>query len=352
MINSFEDSFYSANLLNFEISNDINDSININFDYTFYRKDLFLSENEDTFSISKLKINMDKTIRENKNIFKLEKPKKKELRKKKSPTKLFIQSLLDLNLSSYQVNRIIKLIKTAWIFGIYSFLNDKLNCLFIDNRIKAEGFIYEFLYIKTSLIETDNSEKNLSILDINIKDLITGKIINSNNKKIDIIQNNIIKNNKNLIEFLNKIIYDKEYQNNEELIKEAKNILFILEKKISFFVEAVWNMGCNEIEKEFQKFCSKEILINKFKKSKEIIKIIIDLIENIYPEKIKILKKPNNKDKVFNKKDNNSLYIKFLNELEKEKNGLKNNIGEIIQKFLKISKKEIFEVYFKKKLEK
>ena len=307
MINSFEDSFYSANLLNFEISNDINDSININFDYTFYRKDLFLSENEDTFSISKLKINMDKTIRENKNIFKLEKPKKKELRKKKSPTKLFIQSLLDLNLSSYQVNRIIKLIKTAWIFGIYSFLNDKLNCLFIDNRIKAEGFIYEFLYIKTSLIETDNSEKNLSILDINIKDLITGKIINSNNKKIDIIQNNIIKNNKNLIEFLNKIIYDKEYQNNEELIKEAKNILFILEKKISFFVEAVWNMGCNEIEKEFQKFCSKEILINKFKKSKEIIKIIISIIEVVYPEKIKKIKKQNNKEKTFT-----NLYINYL----------------------------------------
>ena len=109
-----------------------------------------------------------KTIREDKNFFKWEKPKDKVFKKKISPTKLFIQLLIRLNLSSYQVNLIIKLIKTSWIFGIYSLLNDKLNCLFIEYRIKAEGFIFEFLYFKTLLIQTDNSEQNLSILDIHM----------------------------------------------------------------------------------------------------------------------------------------------------------------------------------------
>ena len=348
MINSFDNSLNSINLLNFIINNDLNFSINDNFDSNFDGKDL--CENNDSDFM--YKINMDKIIREDKIIFKIDKPKIKLLRKKIAPTKLLIQSLIGLNLTSYQLNRIIKLIKTAWINGIYSLLNDKLNCLFIDNRIKAQGFIYEFLYIKTSLIDTDNSVKNLSILDISIKDLIIGKIINiNNNKKIDIIQNNIIKNNKNIIEFLNKIICNKKYHNNEGLIKEAKNILIILDKKISFFVNAVWNIKCNEIEKEFQKFCNKEILINKFKKSKEIIKIIINIIESNYPESLKKIQKQDNKDKTLTKKDNN-FYINYLNELEEEKNGLKNNINEIIQKFLEISKKDKFELYFKKKITK
>ena len=343
MINSFDESFNLINL-------DMNFSINDNFDINFDGKDSILNGNNDSFFTTK--INMDKTIREDKNIFKSEKS-KNEVRKKLSPTKIFIQSLLGLNLSSYQVNRIVKLIKTSWIFGIYSFLNDKLNCLFIENRIKAQGFIFEFIYLKTSLIETDNSEKNLSMLDIYIRDLLTGKIINNNtNKKIDLIQNNIIKNNKNLIEFLNKIIYDKEYQDNEGLIKESKSILILLEKKISFFVDAVWHIKCNEIEKEFQKFCNKNILINKFKKSKEIIKIIINIIESNYPEKIIKLKKPNDKDKKFIKNENDNVYINFLSELEDEKNGLKNNIDEIIVKFLEISKKEKFMLYFKKKITK
>ena len=343
MIYSFEEPFDRINLLEFGINDDIDFSINDNF-FNFDKNGFFLSENNDSFSMNK--IIKYKTIREDRNIFKLEKPKKKVFKKKISPTKLFIESLLGLNLSSYQVNRIIKLVKTAWIFGIYSFLNDKLNFLFIENKIKAEGFIFEFLYFKTSLIETDNSEKNLSIIDICIKDLITGKIFNNdNNKKINRLQNNIIKNNKNLVEFLNNIINNKEYQNNERLIKETKNILIILENKISFFVDAVWKIKCNEIEKEFQKFCSKEILINKFKKSKEIIKIIINIIEVNYPEKIKKIKKHKIKEKSFT-----NLYINYLSELEEEENGLKNNIDEIIGKFLEISKKEKFELYYKKKI--
>lgn len=343
MINIYEESFDKINLLDLGNNEIFNFSSNDNF-FNFDKNGFLLSENKDSFSMNN--INMSKTIREDKNIFRLEKSKNKVFKKKISPTKLFIQSLLGINLSSYQVNRIIKLIKTSWIFGIYSLLNDKLNCLFMEYRIKANGFIFEFLYFKTSLIETDNSEKNLSLLDIYIKDLITGKINNNNNnKKIDKIQNNIIKNNINLIEFLNKIINDKEYQNNERLIKEVKNILIILEAKISFFMDAVWNTKCNEIEKEFQKFCSKAILINKFKKSKEIIKIIISLIEVDYPEKIKTIKKKNNKEKTFT-----NLYINYLSELEDEKNGLKKNIDEIIDKFLEISKKEKFELYFKKKI--
>ena len=350
MIHSIEDSFNSIELLNLGMNNNIDYSINNDdFYLNIDGNGLFLSENNDsTFC----KINMEKTIREEKNIFKTEKLNTKVLRKKFAPTKLFIQSLLGLNLSSYQVNRIIKLIKTGWIYGIYSLLNDKLNCLFVENKIKAQGFIFEFLYIKTSLIESDNSVKNLSILDIFVKDLITGKIFNSNNnKKIDIIQNNEIRNNKKLIEFINNIVYDKEYQNNERLIKEAKDILIILEKKISFFIEAVWNINCNEIEKEFRKFCSKEILINKFKKSKEIYKIIINIIEGIFPEKIKKMKPQKKQDKLLTKKDNN-LYINYLSELEEEKTELKNNIEEIIQKFLEISKKEKFELYFQKKIAK
>ena len=345
MINIFEESFDKINLLDFVNNDELNFSINNDF-FNFDKNGFLLNENKDTFSMNN--INMSKTIREDKNIFKLEKPKNKVIKKKISPTKLFIQSLLGLNLSSYQVNRIIKLIKTSWIFGIYSLLNDKLNCLFIEYRIKAEGFIFEFLYFKTLLIETDNSEKNLSILDIHIKDLVMGTINNSNNnKKINKLQNNILKNNKNLIEFLHKIINDKEYQNNERLIKEVKNILIILEEKISFFVDAVWNTKCNEIEKEFQKFCSKAILINKFKKSKEIIKIIISIIEVDYPEKIKKIKKKSNKEKTFT-----NLYTNYLSEFEDEKNGLKNNIDKIIDKFLEISKKEKYELYFKKKINK
>ena len=348
MINSIEDSFNSIDLFNLGINNNnINFTINNNFDFNIDENGFFLSENNDS---SFYKINMEKTIREEKNIFKTEKLNTKVLRKKFAPTKLFIQSLLGLNLSSYQVNRIIKLIKTGWIFGIYALLNDKLNFLFIENGIKAQGFIFEFLYIKTSLIESDNSVKNLSLLDIFIKDLITGKILNSNNNKIDIFQNNAIKNNKNLIEFLNSIIYDKKYQNNERLIKEAKDILIILEYKISFFVDAVWNINCNEIEKEFHKFCNKEILINKLKKSKEIIKIIFNIIESIFPEKIKKIK-AQKICKISTKKDN-TLYINYLSELEEEKSGLKNNIDEIIQKFLEISKKEKFELYFQKKIAK
>lgn len=349
MINRLEEPFDEISHFDLGINDHISFSINDNY-FNFDRNSFLLSENNDSFSMNK--IILYKTFKEDKNIFKLEKTKHNVFKKKLSPTKLFIQSLFGLNLSSYQVNHIVKLIKTAWIFGIYSLLNDKLNCLFIENRIKAEGFIFEFLYFKTSLIETDNSEKNLSILDIDIKDLVTGKIFNSNNiKKIDTIQNNIRKNNKNLIEFLNNIINDKQYQNNEGLIKEAKKILIILETKISFFVDAVWKIKCNEIEAEFQKFCSKDILINKFKKSKETIKIIINIIEINYPEKVKKIEKKNNKEKILTKKDNN-LYINYLNELEDEKNDLKNNIAEIIDKFLQISKKEKFELYYKNKIKK
>ena len=98
-------------------------------------------------------------------------------------TKKFIKSLLDLSLTPYEVNHIAKLIKTSWLFGIYFLLNKSLNYLFNKNKFKIAGFAFEFIYFKVSLIETDNTEENLNIFNISVKDLLTGNILNKKNIK-------------------------------------------------------------------------------------------------------------------------------------------------------------------------
>ena len=270
--------------------------------------------------------------------------KKSIINKKFSRTRHFIKELLGLNLNSYEVNHIIKLIKSAWISGIYSLLNKYLNNLFNKKKFKAENFIFEFNYIKTSLIKTDNAKDNLDILNICVKDLLTGIILNNN--RLRETNADKIKNNTNLISFLNNIIKD-ESNNDKESIKIIKKILLILEKNISFFVEAIWKSldRCSKIENEFKIFCNKNIFIKKFKKSKEIVKIIKNIIKCEYPKEYEIIiKEKGLKD--INSKENN-----LLNELE-ENNIIKGNLEIIIEKLLELSKKDKFISYFKEKIDK
>ena len=280
------------------------------------------------------------------------KPKKIFLNKKTSHTKINIKNLLDLELSSYELNHTIKLIKSFWINGIYILLNSKLNSIIKKNLFKIKEFVFEFFYIKTSLIKTDNSEKNLKIFNINIKDLVTGNI--ENNLK-DNDNNNAIKeiNNIRLINFLNKINEDKKYQKNEEIMLFVREILFILEQNISYFTKSLWNEegeSNNKIKNEYKRICNIESLKNKFIKSKEIIKLIIKKIEikySIETENIKkeilIIKDGNTKQNYYNEK--------YFNKLI-ENNDTKLYVDEIIKKLLEISKKEKFELYFSQKQKK
>ena len=65
---------------------------------------------------------------------------------------------------------------------------------------------------------------------------------------------------------------------------------------------------CNAIQNEFKNFCNKEILINKFKKSKEVIKIIINKIESEYPNELEKIKK------------SQEIINKYWKEVEEKKN--------------------------------
>lgn len=348
MLNYFDD-IQSKFLIDFDfnINNDYNlkeiESTYKDEDESIFKlKDnLFLDENINLFSNDTIN-NSESQI---KKIFTIDKC---FINKKKYSTKLHIESLLDLNLNSYEVNHIIKLIKTAWISGIYSLINKNLNNLFIKNLFKVEGFVFEFFYIKTSLIETDNTEENLNIFNISIKDLLTGNVVNKNNcKEVDKTRVNNINNNLDLINYLNQIIGNIIYDKDEETIEIIKKILLILEKKISFFANALWKdpEECNEIENEFKNYCNKKILINKFKKSKEIIKIIINKVENDYPKYVKEVE-------IKNKLERNSQKdYNYLNKLE-QNNIIKSYINEIVEKILEISKKEKFENYFNKKKQK
>lgn len=348
MLNNFDD-IQSKFLIdfNFNINNDYNlkeiESNYKNEDECIFNKkdDLFFFENKNFLNNNTIN-NSQSPIQK---IFTIEKA---LINKKTSRTKLVIESLLDLNLNSYEVNHIIKLIKTSWIFGIYNLINKNLNNLFIKIPVKVEGFVFEFFYIKTFLIETDNTEENLNIFNISVKDLITGNIINKNNyKEVDKTRVNNINNNKNLINYLNNLVKNKIYKKDQEIIVIIKKILLILEKKITFFAEALWKSPekCNEIENEFKNYCNKEILINKFKKSKEIIKIIINKVEEDYPKDVeKVAIKNELKGDI--QKDYN-----YLNKLE-QNDILKSYINQIIEKILEISKKEKFENYFNNKKQK
>ena len=214
------------------------------------------------------------------------------------------------------------------------------------NQFKVEGFVFEFFYVKTSLIETDNTEENLKLFDICLKDLLTGNLLCKNSES----QNNNIKNNKNLINFLNEAVQNNVFKKDEDFIKTIKEILLILENNISYFAESIWKDydKCNAIQNEFKNFCNKEILINKFKKSKEVIKIIINKIESEYPNELEKIKKSQNIIES-KKKDNNNK--NYLNKLE-ENYKIKCYVNEIIGRILEISKKEKFEIYFREKIKK
>lgn len=216
--------------------------------------------------------------------------------------------------------------------------------------MKVEGFVFEFFYVKTSLIETDNTEINLKLFEICIKDLLTGNILIKNNtKQNDTKQNINIKNNQNLILFLNQAVENEVLRGDDDFIKRIKEILFILENNISFFIESIWKESdeCNELENEFKNFCNKELLIKKFKKSKEIIKIINSKIENEYPNEFEEIRKNNQDKNEGNKKEyiNDKFYLNIFEENHK----IKSYINEIIGKILEISKKDKFENYFKVK---
>ena len=215
------------------------------------------------------------------------------------------------------------------------------------NQFKVEGFVFEFFYVKTSLIETDNTEENLKLFDICLKDLLTGNLLCKNSES----QNNNIKNNKNLINFLNEAVQNNVFKKDEDFIKTIKEILLILENNISYFAESIWKDydKCNTIQNEFKNFCNKEILINKFKKSKEVIKIIINKIESEYPNELEKIKK--SQKIIENKKKDNTNNKNYLNKLE-ENYKIKCYVNEIIGRILEISKKEKFEIYFREKIKK
>jgi hypothetical protein len=219
--------------------------------------------------------------------------------------------------------------------------------LISKNQFKVEGFVFEFFYVKTSLIETDNTEENLKLFDICLKDLLTGNLLCKNSES----QNNNIKNNKNLINFLNEAVQNNVFKKDEDFIKTIKEILLILENNISYFAESIWKDydKCNEIQNEFKNFCNKEILINKFKKSKEVIKIIINKIESEYPNELEKIKK--SQKIIENKKKDNTNNKNYLNKLE-ENYKIKCYVNEIIGRILEISKKEKFEIYFREKIKK
>ena len=337
---------------NDSINNNENDNINI------LNTDLQLTKRKESFTylfnnIFKNSYNKKDLSNEDEHATFIDLIKKKTtnkpLKPKTSHTKIFIKSLLDLNLSSYEVNRISKLIKSFWISGIYSLLNKKLSYLFKEYKFKAEGFVFEFFYVKTSLIETDNTEENLAILNIKVKNLVLGNIPDHDKYQKYTINNNI-NNNKKLINFLNRIIVKnkKNYENKEKIILD---ILFILERNISFFIEAIWKDKdiCNDLENEFQEFCNKDLLKTKFRKSKEIIKIIIKKVELEYPLELEIIKKY-----LFLKNGKKNLYLNNIMTLKRleENNKIKLFINEIIEKILEISKKEKFESYFEKKTKK
>jgi len=356
MINNCDNIIVTHKILSdfeFNINNDSNFSdpfININKE-----EDSVLFFNDIAFFPKHLNLSFFNSIDDNstnlnipiKDIFYIKNTKRKLINKKTSRTKIFIKSLLNLNLSSYEVNHITKLIKSAWILGIYFLLNKKLNLLISKNQFKVEGFVFEFFYVKTSLIETDNTEENLKLFDICLKDLLTGNLLCKNSES----QNNNIKNNKNLINFLNEAVQNNIFKKDEDFIKTIKEILLILENNISYFAESIWKDydKCNEIQNEFKNFCNKEILINKFKKSKEVIKIIINKIESEYPNELEKIKK-SQKIIESKKKDNNN-NKNYLNKLE-ENYKIKCYVNEIIGRILEISKKEKFEIYFREKIKK
>ena len=147
--------------------------------------------------------------------------------------------------------------------------------------------------------------------------------------------------------FLNKIIENEKYKKNEECFAVINKILLILEKNTSFFVECVWKPSekCDEIENGYKQFCNKEILKNKFKKSREIKKIIMNNIKNEYPKDVENIEI---KYSLKGKKKNVPYY---LSKLEENYN-IKKYIDEIIEKILELSKKEKFEKYFTKKKKK
>ena len=359
IINS--DSFHHKFLNDFEftINNDLDFSdsfINNNNENetAFIFKDINIFSKNLNFSFMNITDNNITNIKsKTKNIFNIENSNSKLLNKKVPRTKIFIKSLLNLNLSSYEVNHITKLIKSAWIFGIYYLLNKKLNTLFNKNLLKVEGFVFQFFYVKTSLIETDNTEENLKLFDIYLKDLLTGNLINKNKtKENDSKQITNINNNKKLINFLNQVVENEVLKEDTDFIKKVKEILFILENNISYFAESIWKDSdvCNELENEFKHYCNKELLINKFKKSKEIIKIIISKIESEYPNEIEKIRK-NNQDKNESNKKNylNNINSKYYLNILEENLKIKCYINEIIGKILEISKKDKFENYFKVK---
>lgn len=127
----------TLNDLEFTINNDFNFSEsfinNNNEDETaFIFKDINIFSKNIKLSFLNTTDNNTTYIKsKTKNIFNIENSNHKLLNKKIPRTKIFIKSLLNLNLSSYEVNHITKLIKSTWIFGIYYFLNKKLNILLI-----------------------------------------------------------------------------------------------------------------------------------------------------------------------------------------------------------------------------
>ena len=324
--------------------NSIDFDFNVNNDYNLD----CIEDNKNTEESYLLKNNLlfKKSINSFNNNYNID---KKTKNKTKCYTKIFIKSLLDISLTSYEVNHIVKLIKTSWIFGIYCLLNTNLNYLFNQNQLKVEGFVFEFIYIKVSLIETDNTQENLNLFNISVKDLLTGKILNKKNIKDKDDENRInkINNNNNLINFLNKIIENEKYKKDEGFISTINKLLLILEKNISFFVECIWKSAekCDEIENEYKQFCNEEKIINKFKKSKEIKKIIINKVKNEFSQEVENIEI---KYSLKGKKPKDSY---FLNKLE-ENNNIKKYIEEIIEKILELSKKEKFEKYFVKKKKK
>ena len=318
-----------------------------------FKNDFFINNvhtKNSSLDLSQLIIEFSGKKEFNKDLCSINEVKNKFLQKKTSHTKIFIKSLFDLNLTSYEVNHIYKLIKSFWISGIYFLLNKKVGLLFNKYKLKAEGFVFEFFYVKTSLIETDNTEENLSLLDIKTKDLVLGNIISHNNfkeseNKIQI--NNKINNNKRLINYLIGAIKTIKLSENEKNI--IQEILMVLDSDISLFIDVLWKEKnkCNDIENQFKEFCNKDLLKAKFQKSKEILKILLKKVYLEYPSELEKIIKRNFKPKeeFINNLINNINIIKKI----KENNKIKLFMNEIIEKMLEISKKEKFESYFKKK---
>ena len=349
MLNSFDDIHFQLYIgFNFNINDKDDVSLNNNENFFSQEDSIFSFKYNNSFNDSLEKLNIELPVLNNvcnfkseyKKVFNIE---KKIINRKFCRTRTFIKKLLDLNLNSYEVNHLIKLIKTTWISGIYSLLNNYLNNLYNKNMFKAEDFIFEFIYIKTSLIKTDNAKDNLNMLNISVKDLLTGLIVNDD--KLREINLGRIKNNINLITFLHNIL-KSEICKDKESIKIVKKILFILEKRISYFVEIIWKNPekCSKVENEFKIFCNKNKFIKKFKKSKEIVKIVKNIIKSSYPKEYEIItKEPEN-----SLTDIKSNEFHLLNKLE-ENNTIKNCIEKIFEKLLEISKKEKFVSYFSHK---